>query len=320
MILIISQRTDYATTCIIRWLLFYKKEFLRINKEDDYRVIKIGHKDVLIEKQNNVYNLSSCNSYLYRRNALDMVHLGGYSTETKASDTSPICLRRSLKNEMNILKNTIYEKIESSIGSSKAIGSYFTHSMNKIRVLDLAHNIGLLTPYTAIVSTKKELENIISQRGTVITKACYETIYGKEQDSFYSSYTTRITPSELNSIPDKFMLSMIQEEIVKQYELRIFYLKGHFFPSVTFSQKREETSVDCRNASEFRYLPYKLPKNIECLLEKLMIKLGLQTGSIDMMVNTKGQYVFLEVNPVGQFQVYGNDCNYYIEKEIAKLL
>ena len=46
----------------------------------------------------------------------------------------------------------------------------------------------------------------------------------------------------------------------------------------------------------------------------------LDTGSIDMMYSTDGEYYFLEVNPVGQFGMVSYPCNYYIEKEIATIL
>ena len=51
-----------------------------------------------------------------------------------------------------------------------------------------------------------------------------------------------------------------------------------------------------------------------------MHKFGLQMGSIDMIFSTEGDYVFLEVNPSGQFTGYANPCNYNIEKHIAEYL
>jgi glutathione synthase/RimK-type ligase-like ATP-grasp enzyme len=51
-----------------------------------------------------------------------------------------------------------------------------------------------------------------------------------------------------------------------------------------------------------------------------MIKLGLDSGSIDMIVSTEGKYIFLEVNPVGQFGMVSYPCNYYIERDIADYL
>lgn len=55
-------------------------------------------------------------------------------------------------------------------------------------------------------------------------------------------------------------------------------------------------------------------------LNKLMKLLKLNTGSIDMIVDHNNNYIFLEVNPVGQFVAYGEFCNYYLDREMAKIL
>ncbi|MPT35513.1 MAG: hypothetical protein E2604_10600 [Flavobacterium sp.] len=55
-------------------------------------------------------------------------------------------------------------------------------------------------------------------------------------------------------------------------------------------------------------------------LKKLMKVLKLNSGSIDMLVSSNNEYVFLEVNPIGQFGQVSKPCNYYLEKQIAKEL
>lgn len=51
-----------------------------------------------------------------------------------------------------------------------------------------------------------------------------------------------------------------------------------------------------------------------------MQKLTIKCGSIDMVVNTKNEFVFLEVNPFGQFQQVSFPCNYYLELKVAENL
>ena len=87
-----------------------------------------------------------------------------------------------------------------------------------------------------------------------------------------------------------------------------------------FSQQKESTSIDFRNydvKNPNRYVPFSIPKSIESKLKLFMKKLDLKTGSIDLIVTPNDEYVFLEVNPVGQFDFVSVNCNYYIEKEIA---
>ena len=63
-----------------------------------------------------------------------------------------------------------------------------------------------------------------------------------------------------------------------------------------------------------------LPLNIETYLLKFIKVSGFDTGSIDMIKSTDGNYYFLEINPVGIFSNISFCCNYYLEKEIINLL
>ena len=43
----------------------------------------------------------------------------------------------------------------------------------------------------------------------------------------------------------------------------------------------------------------------------------LKNGSIDIIRGVDNNYYFLEVNPVGQFGMVSNPCNYNIEEKFA---
>jgi glutathione synthase/RimK-type ligase-like ATP-grasp enzyme len=122
---------------------------------------------------------------------------------------------------------------------------------------------------------------------------------------------------------DNFFPSLLQHSIPKLYELRIFYLGGDFYSMAIFSQEDEQTKTDFRNYNyqkPNRTVPYKLPQEIEDKLDKFMKEMDLDTGSIDMIVTPRYEYVFLEVNPVGQYEMTSIPCNYYLNEKIAKYL
>ena len=100
-------------------------------------------------------------------------------------------------------------------------------------------------------------------------------------------------------------------------------MRTQFFPMAIFSQKDKKTQLDYRNYNQEkpnRNIPYILPNKIQDKLQLLMDKLGLDSGSIDMIVTPEGEYVFLEVNPTGQFGWVSVNCNYYLEEKIANYL
>jgi glutathione synthase/RimK-type ligase-like ATP-grasp enzyme len=51
-----------------------------------------------------------------------------------------------------------------------------------------------------------------------------------------------------------------------------------------------------------------------------MKELQLDTGSIDMIKCTDGKYYFLEVNPVGQYDMISMPCNFHLSEIIASEL
>jgi glutathione synthase/RimK-type ligase-like ATP-grasp enzyme len=50
-----------------------------------------------------------------------------------------------------------------------------------------------------------------------------------------------------------------------------------------------------------RHEAFTLPQAVEDKLRTLMKRLGLDFGCIDLVLTPEGQYVFLEVNPAGQW-------------------
>ncbi|MGE4289184.1 MAG: hypothetical protein AB7E36_10865 [Salinivirgaceae bacterium] len=83
----------------------------------------------------------------------------------------------------------------------------------------------------------------------------------------------------------------------------------------------EANNTDCRLTDiNTKYYPIKLPKDIELKLNVLMVKLNLNFGSIDLVMDNGGKIIFLEVTPTGEFSQLSNYCNYEIEEKIAKYL
>ena len=70
----------------------------------------------------------------------------------------------------------------------------------------------------------------------------------------------------------------------------------------------------------YRNVTFQLPLEVEQKIEQFMQLAKLNTGSIDVILTPDNQFVFLEVNPAGQFDWLSKSCNYYVEEAIAKEL
>ena len=74
------------------------------------------------------------------------------------------------------------------------------------------------------------------------------------------------------------------------------------------------------NESPVSFIPYKLSAELKSKLKLLMKKLELNLGAFDLILDTKGDIYFIEMNPIGQFIGYSAPCNYMIEKVVAQYL
>ena len=87
-----------------------------------------------------------------------------------------------------------------------------------------------------------------------------------------------------------------------------------------FSQLDDKTKLDYRNYNREkpnRNVPFKLPDKIKNQILDFINITRLNTGSIDLIYSKENDFVFLEVNPVGQFGWVSKYCNYYLEKKVA---
>ncbi|HEY1053757.1 MAG TPA: grasp-with-spasm system ATP-grasp peptide maturase, partial [Emticicia sp.] len=205
----------------------------------------------------------------------------------------------------------------------KSINSPNNVNISKLQQLEAAKEAGLNTPDSYIISTKRELEQLLKTYTKVATKPLSEMLFldGTPQD--YGTYTELITIEELPSFSDFFYPIFVQSYIDKLIEIRSFYLMGDFYSMAMFTQRDTQTTIDFRRYNfekPTRSVPFKLPVTIEKKLTRLMRKLNLNCGSFDILFDKNYKFHFLEVNPVGQFGMVSIPCNYYLEKQIAETL
>lgn len=87
------------------------------------------------------------------------------------------------------------------------------------------------------------------------------------------------------------------------------------------SQSNPKTALDFRNydyTKPNRMVPYELDDVVEDKVLSMCKLLDLSTGSIDFIVDSNNEVIFLEINPSGQFSMVSRPCNYYIVRFIAK--
>ncbi len=195
-------------------------------------------------------------------------------------------------------------------------------NVNKLSVLDAANEVGLKIPKTIVTNRRDRLTTTFLGR-EIITKHISEA-HGMFFDAtLFMNYTAVVTKEFIDTLPETFFPSLFQEKIEKKYEIRAFYLIGEIYAMAIFSQSSEQTKVDFRQydfSNSNRMVPFDLPLSVQAKISALMERLNLKHGSIDLIKSVDDEYVFLEVNPVGQFGMVSYPCNYYLEEKVAKIL
>lgn len=319
MIVIQSARNDISTNDVLDWLYFFESNpVLRLNGSVEVESIEIDEK-VLFSFEKSQLDLDKIGSYWYRRGAMT-------PTRNKIKNLNYLAYKLSmpLGKEMD----TAYAQLDLAKGKN-AIGKYTDNNIDKIQMLVMAVQAGLKVPKTIVTGkTQKLNEFIASCSSGVITKAIdIDSITLENYPGFNCSLhlTTRvIDPASFSDLEiQNGIPALFQQYIDKKYELRVFYLKGKFYAMAIFSQQNEKTKLDFRHYDRDmpnRTVPYILPDDIQQKISVFMKNMGLETGSLDLIYSTSKEYIFLEVNPGGQYRWLEQNCNYPISKKIAKEL
>ncbi|MEZ4936664.1 MAG: grasp-with-spasm system ATP-grasp peptide maturase [Crocinitomicaceae bacterium] len=313
MILIYSNNHDFSTNEVCRILLKNGTPFIRVNDITFFESLKIdsnGNLPPLIQYEN-LNLIEEIHAIWYRRepenkNLFKNIALGP--------------LERTLLNhketELKVIRNYLNWRLNDKFWLNHPSFS----SLNKIFVLDIAKKVGLKTAEWVILNNTKDIIEHL-ESGRVITKPLFETI-GIENDSdHFNTRTQEVKREDIQNI--EIGTSFIQKMIEKESEIRVVFLEGECFSMEIHSQKNEHTKIDFRNyniETPLRFTAFKLPFSLEKKIESLMTELKLNFGSLDFILDKNGDFIFLEVNPVGQFGMTSKPNNYGIEYKIAEIL
>lgn len=312
MAIIITESKDTTTNKVMDWCLSTNTHVNRINSDTLTKVsfelsneansLQLDQEDV--PKTEKIWNRRG------KINTLPKKELYGtpfYKYLKKEEDSFVKSLERHLKNH-NFYTGSYLQEIENY----------------KITHLTHAKKVGLKIPKTLVTNSKEELVKFYQKNHPIVSKDLRYSVNISDGNMNYGSIGTfEVTNAMLDNLGNYFAPCFVQERIDKKVEIRVFVFKKKLFSMAIFSQNNIKTSVDYRNYDKEkpnRVLPFRLPEKVEKQVLDFMSLSNLDTGSIDLILNRKNEFVFLEVNPQGQIDWLSKNCNYYVEKYIAEQL
>jgi ATP-GRASP peptide maturase of grasp-with-spasm system len=319
MILILSESNDSTTSLVMEWLLATGKQIVRLNECDRMTGFTITNLSARLQffqlsTQRVIdIDIAAVSMFWFRKQGFNLKQW----LDKKFDDAD---IEKYIERELRIVADYVHYLLS----QKPNLAMSFTSSMNKLLVNHLAAATGLQVPEYVVSASKGSFAAFLEQHNSrCITKAISESFFIQAGNQFVVSYTEPVAGGDLAAYDSDMMPSLLQKKIIKKYELRIFYLAGTCYASAIFSQNDRQTQTDFRKynySKPNRTVPFALPADVADRIDSLMLQLKLKTGSIDMLVSDKDEFIFLEVNPVGQFGMVSEPCNYFLEQKVAQFL
>ncbi|HXG24827.1 MAG TPA: hypothetical protein VNJ09_09750 [Chthonomonadales bacterium] len=193
--------------------------------------------------------------------------------------------------------------------------------------LRVAREVGLEIPRTLISNDPSDVRSFSKSCGNGMiykTLTTYQLMHFTP-DRQHFIFTNIVTPEELDRRCEDIALApgIFQEYLHKRMEYRVTVVGKQLFTAEIDSQGDESSRIDWRRAINSTAMPQRashLPPEIESKVLAFMERLGLAFGCIDLLLTDDGRYVFLEVNPTGQWYWLQERTGMPIAENVASML
>jgi len=284
MVLVITFKEDFTADYIINALNKQRIAYKRFNCED------------LLTYQYSFRFSETCIYSLMKEGHFDAV----WFRRTKLPDLSILSIPEKiyLSAEIESFTKNIFCVIE-----AKWISDPFAvyKAENKFLQLREASKLGFKIPETLVTNSKSELKDFYeNHHRRIIVKPISQTRieYAGSPQFIFTNAVTEASMAELN----KYDLTpcIFQENISKEYEIRVTVVGNKVFAAAIYSQEDPETVTDWRR-KKLQFYQIDLPCDIQQKCVQMVEVLQLKFGAIDLIIDKNGNYVFLEINPNGQW-------------------
>jgi glutathione synthase/RimK-type ligase-like ATP-grasp enzyme len=188
---------------------------------------------------------------------------------------------------------------------------------NKLLQLRIAQEVGLRIPDTSYTSDPEAVRTIFDRHdGRIICKLHAPLDYAmRAQRSFPTRRFRREDLKHVEAV--RFGPMIFQEEIPKALELRVAWAGGAAW---TGAMRGDDSGVDWRHSKTGKFQAYTLDSTTKNKLGRLMKRLGLRQGCLDLILTPQGEMVFLEVNPTGEWGMLEAELGLPIAASLAETL
>ena len=316
-VLILTNKDDITVDFIVRELKKREISYYRLNTEDIPSSISIifdinNESYRLFDKVKNIeIDLLEFDAVYYRRPGISNLN---HINELNSTELY------YLKSELTFILEGIYKILRNKYWLNNVYS--IREAENKIYQLEIAKNIGFTIP-NAIISNDEKAVNFMREvhNNDLIIKPI------KSGNMEYKNvkkaiFTTKIREEQFDDIDRITSFPIFMESnIHKKLDLRCTVVGNDVFAAEIHSQISEDSKIDWRKGKKIlNHKEHNLPENIKKMCIELTQKLNLNYSAIDMVLDENNNYIFLEINPNGQWAWIENRLQFPISKRIVDLL
>ena len=314
-VLIISNKSDITSDFIVKHLKEQNVAFYRFNTEELTKSVTLSIKFPAVSYKlfdknlNKIYELSEFTSVYYRRPELP-------SFTNEELSTGEI---NFLRNEFLYSLEGIYKSLRRAYWVSPLYS--IREAENKIYQLDIANSLGFTIPNSIITNSYKEVSTFfkLNNQQCVIKPIKSGLIEDDLKSKVVFTNVLKSIPKNKKEISSN--LNFIQSHILKKGDIRVIAVGEKLFATYIDSQLHSKTRTDWRRGEvKLNHTKIKLPKHLQLKCISLLKILNLKYGAIDFILDKNDNYIFLEINPNGQWAWIEKQTGYNITKQIVNLL
>lgn len=287
MILIITYKNDYTADYLINKLNTRDVVYYRLNCEDILnQKISISN---ITSVTTSINGISKFDSVWFRRVTLPDLNITATNAEYLYYYAE---LESFLSNLWLTIKADRWLSLPSNIYQAE----------NKLFQLEIASSIKFIIPKTLVSYDYDEIQSFYRNcRQDIVVKPLHSGRIEESQDSCGQIFTSKVRQEDFDVLKNSHPLPNIyQENIPKDIEIRVTVVGNKVFAAYVDSKTNKNTLTDWRK-EKLRFTAYQLPHTVEEKCISLVKKLNLNFGAIDLIKRPDGEFVFLEINPNGQW-------------------
>jgi Glutathione synthase/Ribosomal protein S6 modification enzyme (glutaminyl transferase) len=316
-ILIITNKDDITVDFVIKELQTRKLSYYRLNTEEIPENISVNfnfnsNEFELIDKVKNIkVHLLEFDSVYFRRPVLNKLD---YIQDVNVQELN------YLKSELVFILEGIYKTLRNKYWLNNIYD--IREAENKIYQLQIAQEVGFKVP-DALISNSSQSVNLIRKicnNDCVIKPIKSGNMNDLEHPK--AIFTNKMNEEQFEKIDgiESFPI-FLEKNIHKKFDLRCTVVGNDVFTAEIYSQDNDNSKIDWRKARQaLEHKNHELPYKIKDMCIELTRMLHLNYSAIDLILDEHGDYIFLEINPNGQWAWIEKRLGFPISKKIVDLL